>query len=110
MDKLAEALPSVSVMSHRDRLLEFGLPGKDDPVWPALGGLFSRPWFFRLWTSQEIVLATTGIVYCGKATVGWPKLEAIDYAVHQQGCGAVLSLKKLASRNPADSCLQKTLQ
>lgn len=52
MGKLTEVMPSLSVVTLRDRLAEYGLPAKEDPIWPALGCLFSRPWFFRPWMFQ----------------------------------------------------------
>lgn len=82
IDKLAKLLPSLSVVPFPDRLLEYGLPAKDDPIWPALGCLFSRPWFFRLWTFQEVILAATAIVCCGNATVDWLKFEVVGYGIH----------------------------
>ena len=84
VNKLAEVLPCISVVPLRDRLTEYGLPVKDDPIWPALGCLFSRSWFFRLWTFQEIVLATKAIVCCGDASVEWRKFEMVGYGVHHQ--------------------------
>ena len=84
VEKLAKLLPSLSVVPHPDRLLEYGLPAKDDPIWPALGCLFSRPWSFRLWTFQEVILAETAIVCCGSATVDWPKFEVVGYSIHEQ--------------------------
>ena len=42
-----------------------GLPPGTDPVWPALGHLYRRAWFGRLWVFQEAVLATAARVVCG---------------------------------------------
>lgn len=42
--------------------------------------IFSRPWFTRLWTLQEIALAQKAVVMCGKHTIDW------DYMVLGLGC------------------------
>jgi hypothetical protein len=37
--------------------------------------LFSRPWIDRVWTFQELLLATHPIVVCGNAHVSWSLIE-----------------------------------
>ena len=34
-----------------------GLPGMENPDWEALGRILYRPWFFRIWIVQEILVA-----------------------------------------------------
>ena len=40
-------------------------PPIENPVWPAIRALLQRPWFSRVWTFQEIVLARTPVLTCG---------------------------------------------
>src|SRR5204863_3555897 len=39
--------------------------------WHSLADLFSRPWFWRLWVIQEVVLAPSAIVKWGRAEIAW---------------------------------------
>ncbi|KAK3387780.1 heterokaryon incompatibility protein-domain-containing protein [Podospora didyma] len=43
----------------------------DPKTWRAIGKLFSRDWFERLWVIQEIKLARDAIVCCGSDQVKW---------------------------------------
>jgi hypothetical protein len=47
----------------------FQYPSLDAPAWPAVRSLLQRPWFSRVWTFQEIVLAQEAVLYCGAHTV-----------------------------------------
>lgn len=42
-----------------------------DTEWNALFDLMRRPWFTRRWVVQEIALARTATVYCGREIVPW---------------------------------------
>jgi hypothetical protein len=44
-------------------------PPSDTPVWSAVRSLLQRPWFSRVWTFQEIVLAQKAYLYCGTYTI-----------------------------------------
>lgn len=50
---------------------DLDLPSHNDPLWGALGYLYSRPWMSRLWTYQEVLLARACDVRCGNRTVAW---------------------------------------
>lgn len=52
-------------------------PPPQDPAWLALRALLQRPWFSRIWTFQEIVLAQDAVLCCGAYTLRWKKLEAL---------------------------------
>jgi hypothetical protein len=39
--------------------------------WRALLELMQRPWFSRRWVVQEIALARTALIYCGKDQISW---------------------------------------
>lgn len=43
-----------------------------------LKDVFSRTWFERMWTLQEVVLATECVVQCGSATLCWNTLCGLD--------------------------------
>ena len=51
------------------RLTEFNLPSKESPLWRNLYLFFQRPWFQRIWTSQEIIISQTAIFMCGYKNV-----------------------------------------
>jgi hypothetical protein len=84
VDKLAEVMPSLSVVPLRDCPPEYGLSVKEDPIWPALACLSSRPRLFRLGKFQEIALAATAIVCYGNAIAEWLKFEIVELGVHQR--------------------------
>jgi hypothetical protein len=43
----------------------------------AIGRLFIRPWFSRVWVVQEFSLAKTVIFYCGKISFSWSPIEKV---------------------------------
>ena len=49
------------------------LPWKDE-VYIALGRLFHRPWFKRLWVRQELGMSDQATFQCGTMTIEWPEL------------------------------------
>ncbi|KAK3687186.1 heterokaryon incompatibility protein-domain-containing protein [Podospora appendiculata] len=56
---------------------DHGLPEGPDQVWMSLIHLFCRPWFYRVWTFQEAVLAKHIIFACGPHIIGWTDLYAV---------------------------------
>jgi hypothetical protein len=44
-------------------------PATDAPVWSAVRSILQRPWFSRVWTFQEIVLAKKAVLCCGAHTL-----------------------------------------
>jgi Heterokaryon incompatibility protein (HET) len=54
-----------------------GLPDKDDAVCKALVALKQRPWFSRLWTLQEAILAQDPVIVCGSWSVPWSALPLL---------------------------------
>jgi hypothetical protein len=69
------------VSAWPDILLKYRLPAVGEPVWHALQALFSRQWFYRLWTLQEVVLARDPIVLCGSRYIDWNILPLFAKAV-----------------------------
>jgi hypothetical protein len=43
------------------------------PKWRALLELMQRDWFSRRWVVQEIALARSAVIYCGKDEISWNK-------------------------------------
>lgn len=50
-------------------------------IWPdsntAIGNLFSRKWFSRVWVIQEFANARDPYFVCGTKTVGWRRVEQV---------------------------------
>lgn len=44
-------------------------------IWRAVERFLDRPWFFRVWTYQEIVLSKSCTVYCGPCKISWGDLS-----------------------------------
>ncbi|TAQ89308.1 hypothetical protein B7494_g2370 [Chlorociboria aeruginascens] len=53
------------------------LPETNDSIWHALGHIYSRAWFTRLWVLQEVVLAKQIVVAYGKRRVEWNALTTL---------------------------------
>ena len=41
------------------------LPPATDPLWQAVKRLLERPWFFRMWTFQEVIMSKKCMIWCG---------------------------------------------
>jgi hypothetical protein len=56
----------------------------DPETWYAVHDLICRPWFYRLWIVQEIVLANpSALIQCGKDVIQWRQLRrAITACFH----------------------------
>lgn len=67
-------------LSIQQRLTENDLPLPEDQIWEAIKILQLRPWFFRLWTLQEIVLSKDAILMCGHKSLPWNSLVALHEA------------------------------
>jgi hypothetical protein len=86
----------------------------DKRTWDAIVELVSRPWFGRVWTAQEILLANRlAVLQCGHATITWAlfrrALECIlDKDTVPRGRD-VLSLARSAVVNGADRPLHRII-
>lgn len=49
----------------------FELPSRDDQIWESFGSLLNRSWFTRIWVIQEVTLATSVELICGRWSVPW---------------------------------------
>ena len=47
----------------------------------AIGHLFSRPWFERLWARQEIAMSRQAILQCGTMTLDWLRFSSAVAAI-----------------------------
>lgn len=54
-----------------------GIPRPDNALWSALPALYQRDWFFRVWTFQEIALATNARVLCGDRSLPWAAFQQL---------------------------------
>ena len=58
--------------------------------WGALKALLLRPWFGRMWVLQELGVASSAAVVCGKQSISW---QAISRMIdHMQRTGSWLSI------------------
>jgi hypothetical protein len=46
----------------------------------AYDHLFKRPWFSRVWVTQELALCPSAVFVCGRDEIGYEELEFFDYA------------------------------
>ena len=66
----------VSGLSPAD-LETHGLPRRGHKRWIALSAILRRPWFWRTWVVQEVVLNPNVEIVLGASTLSWDELESI---------------------------------
>ena len=54
-----------------EKLEQAGLPKYDSPAWKCAVDLYQRSWFTRIWVVQELALAKSAVVHCGRQSVPW---------------------------------------
>lgn len=54
-----------------------GLPKQGSRRWKALSQILRRPWFWRTWIVQEVVLNPTVELVLGSASLSWDDLEVV---------------------------------
>ncbi|KAH9204255.1 heterokaryon incompatibility protein-domain-containing protein [Leptodontidium sp. 2 PMI_412] len=69
------------------------------------GHLFSRPWFRRLWTMQEALLARELVVMCGYREVDFELLVALAYQVHLYGSLDIIQLPGVSTKGMNDAII-----
>jgi hypothetical protein len=77
LERLSVTLPTIALPCQPSYLQTHGLPHRSHPLWLALGHLYRRKWFGRLWTFQEAVLAADILIVCGQKTVGGHALSIV---------------------------------
>ncbi|KAI1119815.1 heterokaryon incompatibility protein-domain-containing protein [Nemania abortiva] len=76
------------------RLRDEGKPNLIDHDWEPLAQLLSRPWFFRKWVVQEVVLAKEVVLYAGGGVeVPWPNLAKLAFSMEGMGVQTLLNLE-----------------
>jgi hypothetical protein len=50
--------------------------------WRAVGNLFGRPWWKRVWTLQEFILPPEVKFYCGTASISRSRFRRAMYCIH----------------------------
>ncbi|KAK5082566.1 hypothetical protein LTR70_007672 [Exophiala xenobiotica] len=79
------ALAEIQDWNKRQRNQTLGYllqAGNHADAWLALGRLFDRPWWTRLWIMQEIVMSEESIFMCGRHSIHgilWGKTAAVTY-------------------------------
>ncbi|KAL8771407.1 MAG: hypothetical protein Q9209_003075 [Squamulea sp. 1 TL-2023] len=68
-----------------------------DPAWHALGKLFRRSWYKRIWILQEVSASANAIVVCGSQSVLWTTF-----------CFAAAYIFYRAGRKPGPSPIRDT--
>ncbi|MCJ1398138.1 hypothetical protein MMC11_001335 [Xylographa trunciseda] len=79
-------------------LLQYGLPGPEDPMWQAVGRLCDRDWFYRTWVVQEVALARRIEVLCGGQWLAWDTLVGLVSEVVRTGLSALCRASSPVSR------------
>ncbi|KAI7083247.1 hypothetical protein KC356_g7716 [Hortaea werneckii] len=54
-----------------------GLPKRGHKRWKALAAILQRPWFWRTWVVQEVVLNPNVELVLGAAALTWAELESV---------------------------------
>lgn len=62
---------------------ELGLPGIFDPRWAALCKILYRPYFFRIWIIQEIIVGKNCTIQCGTYSLDRVVIFAIGAAIER---------------------------
>jgi hypothetical protein len=72
------ATEDTQFLTLRQRIARHKIPAADVPKWKAIKNLQLRPWFFRLWTLQEIVLSKAPLIICGNTFISWESFSALN--------------------------------
>lgn len=62
-------------MCTDEQLLAWGFPSREAVDWIDLTNLLNRPWFSRVWTRQEAILAFDATGFIGHRSFSWQKLD-----------------------------------
>ena len=104
-----EAHPSSHItMSDCGKMLGstgFLLPPVEAPEWLALGELYSRRWFGRLWIVQEVLLNQNVVVQCGNSFISMETIEQL--ASHTQRYGFWVALIYHADQNSGHKLMSR---
>jgi hypothetical protein len=74
----------------------------------AIGHLFSRPWFSRVWVVQEFSLAKNVMFHCGSMSFSWKPIEKLlDSLIHENN---LLNRQQRESSKPDTEILDNLSQ
>ena len=90
----------------RDYQKARGLPTQQDPVWPDLRELFSRPWFRRLWVMQEAALGQQVVVHWNRSIIHLEVLISLVKGIHRMDMQFLLSLPEESEQTTWTTLLQ----
>lgn len=77
-------LPDFSDMFFLEEKLEQAeLPKYDSSMWKAVIDLYRRAWFSRIWVVQELAVARSAVVYCGRQSLPWSYFSNSAPCVHK---------------------------
>lgn len=68
-----------------ESLSEVKLPRRGSKAWTSLRFLLDRPWFYRAWVIQEVGLAKTVVLTCGKRSIPWGKVGIVAMNMSSAG-------------------------
>lgn len=77
-------------LMQRGGLAKFGLPDRNHRIRNAIGDFMCRPWFFRLWIVQEIVLAKEILLLGGTRSIDWKVLIKFTDELRRGGADLLL--------------------
>ena len=77
-------------VTMQNSLPNYGLYHFEHPIWEGMREVFSRTWFGRLWTVQEIVLSKAPILLCGSRLADWEDLALLNRAAMALHLGSLL--------------------
>ena len=90
VDQINSVASAIQEEVEDSRLVENGLPEFCDPFWLALGKLYQRGWFFRLWVVQEVALARENFMICGDRMVSFDSLPRMMHHLTRLGCCSLM--------------------
>ncbi|KAI8316269.1 hypothetical protein K4K59_000167 [Colletotrichum sp. SAR11_240] len=67
----------IALAKDLQHLKKFDLKGGSEPPAAAIDELLQRPWFTRVWVTQELLLSRDAWVQCGALRVRWRELGAL---------------------------------
>lgn len=77
LNSLLSALDNGVPITNILDIARLGIPRAEHALWSALPTLFQREWFYRVWTFQEIMLATNATVLCGNRAIPWKAFQQL---------------------------------
>ena len=77
------------------------LPARRDQFWMSYYKLMTRPWFYRIWTYQEILLAKDAVVLCGDDHVSWNIVLACRHSISLYDVADIIHFSQTQGLDPS---------